>query len=356
MRAVAISSLGIILLIMLLDGSDQANFMSARGIAPIYGFYNSLYRLPDFILKTLPLIILISGMITFIKLSKSLEIIAAKTSGVTFTNILIGPIILTCFIGLISTALLNPLVSYTNSFSNQYLISLGITKPTEIQLDTKGIFLREASDTGFVITRADKINNIGTILYNINRLEFNRENILQKRIHSAESRLIDGAWILTDATVWQMHTIDNIKNISKDHRSEIKYATEVTQEQILNSFADPSMISIWNLPKFINQLKISGFEARKHIRYFQTELARPLILLAMLLLGCAFTTTSTVRKSISVIIVLSLMSGFGLYSFDRLIASLADNNQVPIFISSVGPPLSGIFLSLSILIYREESK
>ncbi len=356
MRAVAISSLGIILLIMLLDGSDQANFMSARGIPPLYGFYNSLYRLPDFILKTLPLIILISGMITFIKLSKSLEIIAAKTSGVTFTNILIGPIILTLMIGLITTTLLNPLASLSNSFSHQYLISLGVTKPAEIQLNTKGIFLREALKSGFIVTRADKINRIGTILYNVNRLEFNGDNILEKRVQAPKSQLIDGVWVFKDATIWQTNSINDIKNISKYTRSEIKYYTEVTQEQILNSFSDPSMISIWNLPKFIHQLQTSGFEARKHLRYFQTELARPLILLAMLLIGCAFTTTSTVRKSISVIIVLSLMSGFGLYSFDRLIASLADNNQVPIFISAVGPPLSGIFLSLSILIFREEAK
>ena len=180
--------------------------------------------------------------------------------------------------------------------------------------------------------------------------------MLKKRVHSTKSKLIEGDWLLTDATIWEMHSENNIKHISKDYQSEIKYSTEVTQEQILNSFADPTMISIWNLPKFIHQLKVSGFEARKHLRYFQAELARPLILLAMLLIGCAFTTTSTVRRSISVIIVLSLMSGFSLYSFDRLIASLADNNQVPIFISSVGPPLSGIFLALSILIYREESK
>ena len=69
-KAVVFTSIGIIFLILLLDGSDQANFMSTRGIPPIHGFYHSLYRLPDFLLKTLPLIILISGMVTFIKLSK----------------------------------------------------------------------------------------------------------------------------------------------------------------------------------------------------------------------------------------------------------------------------------------------
>ncbi len=97
-KAVSWSAVGIIFLILLLDGSDQANFMSTRGITPIHGLYNSLYRLPDFLLQTLPLIVLVSAMVTFIRLSKSMEIIAAKTSGFTINQILIGPVSITLLI------------------------------------------------------------------------------------------------------------------------------------------------------------------------------------------------------------------------------------------------------------------
>ena len=42
--------------------------------------------------------------------------------------------------------------------------------------------------------------------------------------------------------------------------------------------------------------------------------------------------------------------------FDRLVSSLADNHQLPLLISSVGPPLCGIFLSISILMFLEDIK
>ena len=356
LKAIGLTAIGIIMLTLLLDGSDQANFMSSRGLPPINGLYNALYRLPDFLLKTLPLIILISGMVTFIRLSKSLEIIAAKASGFTFFHILIGPIFLTLMIGILATGLLNPITSITNSISNQYLISLGVTKPSEIQLKSKGIFLREKIGSGYAIITADKINNIGTTLYNVKRLEFNNENALINRSQSPSSLLVENAWVLQDATNWQNLTINGIKKIKKSSYQELKFYTNITHEQILNSFSDPSMISIWNIPKFIQQLKNSGFEARKHLRYFYAELTRPLTLIAMLLIGCAFTSTAVIRQPISVIIVMSLLSGFILYSFDRVIASLADNNQLPILLSSIGPPLCGIFLSLSIFIFREEMR
>ncbi len=354
LRAVGWSALGIIFLILLLDGSDQANFMSIRGITPIHGLYNSLYRLPDFLLQTLPLIVLISGMVTFIRLSKSLEIVAAKTSGFTIRQILIGPVSMTLLIGIMATAFLNPISSAMNSSSNQYLISLGISNATDIQLNSKGIFLREEFESGHVVIIADKIDSLGTTLYNVRRMELSKDNVFLSRVQAPTSNLIENSWIMKDATSWQIIKQGDTKKIDKSTNTELTFNTSITEEQILNSFSDPRMISIWQLPNFINQLQNSGFDARRHLRYFQTELARPLILISMLLVACAFTTTIKIRKSLSIAIVLCLLTGFSLYSFGRLISSLADNHQLPLIISSIGPPLCGIFISLSILMYRED--
>ena len=356
LKAVSWSALGILLLILLLDGSDQANFMSTRGITPIHGLYNSLYRLPDFLLQTLPLIVLVSAMVTFIRLSKSMEIIAAKTSGFTINQILIGPVSMTLLIGIMATAFLNPISSAMNSSSNQYLISLGISNATEIQLNSKGIFLREEFESGYVVIMADKIDSLGTTLYNAKRLALSKENVFLSRVQAPTSTLIENSWRMKDATSWQIVNQGDTKRIDKSTHTELTFDTSITQEQILNSFSDPRTISIWQLPKFINQLQTSGFDARRHLRYFQTELARPLILLSMLLVACAFTTTIKIRKSLSITVVLCLLTGFALYSFDRLISSLADNHQLPLLISSVGPPLCGIFLSLSILMFLEDIK
>ena len=49
LKAIGLTAIGIIMLTLLLDGSDQASFMSSRGLPPINGLYNALYRLPDFL-------------------------------------------------------------------------------------------------------------------------------------------------------------------------------------------------------------------------------------------------------------------------------------------------------------------
>jgi len=284
-----------------------------------------------------------------------MEIIAAKTSGFTIYKILIGPVSMTLLIGIMATAFLNPISSAMNSSSNQYLISLGISNATEIQLNSKGVFLREEFETGYVVIMADKIDNLGTTLYNAKRLALSKENVFLSRVQAPTSTLIENSWRMKDATSWQIVNQGYTKRIDELTHTELTFDTSITQEQILNSFSDPRTISIWQLPKFINQLQTSGFDAKRHQRYFQTELARPLTLLAMLLIACSFTTTIKIRRSLSITVVLCLLTGFSLYSFGRLISSLADNNQLPLLISSVGPSLCGIFLSISILMFREDT-
>ena len=255
-----------------------------------------------------------------------------------------------------ATAFLNPISSAMNSSSNQYLISLGISNPTDIQLNSKGVFLREEFESGYVVIMADKIDDLGSTLYNAKRLELSKETIFLSRVQSPTATLSENSWIMEDATSWQIIKQGNTKKIDKSTHKQLNFDTSITQEQILNSFSDPRTISIWQLPKFINQLQTSGFDANRHKRYFLTELARPVILLSMLLIACSFTTTIKIRKSLSITVVLCLLTGFSLYSFDRLISSLADNHQLPLLISSVGPPLCGIFLSLSILMFLEDIK
>ena len=223
-----------------------------------------------------------------------------------------------------------------------------------IQLNSKGIFLREEFESGHVVIIADKIDSLGTTLYNVRRIELSKDNVFLSRVQAPTSNLIENSWIMKDATSWQIVKQGDTKKIDKSTNTELTFNTSITEEQILNSFSDPRMISIWQLPNFINQLQNSGFDARRHLRYFQTELARPLILISMLLIACAFTTTIKMRKSLSITVVLCLLTGFSLYSFGRLISSLADNHQLPLLISSAGPPLCGIFLSLSILMFRED--
>ena len=89
--------LSVLFLIILIDGSDQINYMSKNGLDIIIALKSTTYRLPSIIIDTIPLIIMIGSLITFISLSKSNELTIIKSSGKSALRLLLVPLIITVF-------------------------------------------------------------------------------------------------------------------------------------------------------------------------------------------------------------------------------------------------------------------
>ena len=71
LRGLMWAFLSVFFLIILIDGSDQINYMSKNGLDPVTALKSTFYRSPSIIIDTIPLIIMIGSLITFIGLSRS---------------------------------------------------------------------------------------------------------------------------------------------------------------------------------------------------------------------------------------------------------------------------------------------
>ena len=128
----------------------------------------------------------------------------------------------------------------------------------------------------------------------------------------------------------------------------------LTPSQIRDSFASPSSISIWNLPAFIDRLTTAGFSSRRHEVYLQTELAQPIFLLAMLLIGAGFTMRHQRGGRTGMMVLSAILLCFGLYFLRNFAAILGENGQIPVALAAWAPPLAGIGLSLGFLLHTED--
>ena len=107
-------------------------------------------------------------------------------------------------------------------------------------------------------------------------LNFNTDGLPLSRIEAQSALLEEGGWSLKNAKLWPLATSDGRPaNPERDAvvHQELFLPTTLTEEQIRDSFAEPSAISVWELPAFIQQLENAGFAARAHSVYLQSELA-----------------------------------------------------------------------------------
>jgi len=130
--------------------------------------------------------------------------------------------------------------------------------------------------------------------------------------------------------------------------------TDLTVEQILDSFSPPQTIPFWELSAFIERLEISGFSATRHRQFFQSALATPALYVAMVLIGAGFTMRHARFGKFGLMVLMTVLAGFTLYSFNNVAASLGAAGTIPVAVAAWAPSLSAVLLVLGLLLHLED--
>ncbi len=329
--------------------------MARNNLSAIIGLKSAIFRSPAVLLETLPLIIMLGSLITFISLSKSSELIILRASGRSALKILLVPIMITFCIGVLATMVANPLVAVSIKASENFLDEIGLKSRSFLSVSEDGIWLREIMPDKQAVIKADRTNSTGNLLFNVTLFEFDGEDNLRRRIIAKKGTLKSGQWILEDASIWMPKSTSPINQAFFFTEVEKLYLkTELTQSQILDSFADPKAINFWFLSSFINKLELSGFSALRHKLFLQTELARPFFLVAMFLIGAIFSLRQAKFSQTSILVLLSVSSGFLLFTIKRITESFGGVQEIPIVLAAFGPSISGILLCVGFLLHFED--
>ena len=130
--------------------------------------------------------------------------------------------------------------------------------------------------------------------------------------------------------------------------------SDLTQDQIRDSFGTPASVPIWELNSYIDQLERAGFSARSHRVWMQMELALPFMMVAMVLIGAGFTMRHTRFGRTGMMVLGALGLGFAMYFIRNFAQILGENGQIPIYLAAWSPPIAAILVSLGILLNLED--
>ncbi|NND42757.1 MAG: LptF/LptG family permease, partial [Silicimonas sp.] len=97
-----------------------------------------------------------------------------------------------------------------------------------------------------------------------------------------------------------------------------------------------------------------GFSARIHRTFLHMELALPILLVAMVLVGAGFTMRHTRFGRTGMMVMFALMLGFSLYFIRNFAAILGENGQIPVLMAAWGPPVAAVLLPLGLLLHLED--
>lgn len=352
LRAFLMTAAILAMVFMLMDMVEQIRKFDSTTVGFAELVELVVTNMPEWMYRILPLVVILATLSMFLGLARSSEMVVTRASGRSALITLIAPVLTVFAIGLLSVAILNPLAAATAKQYDLLEARYAGDRAQIMSISSEGVWLRQGSETGQTVIRAQRSGVTGTLLFDVTFFAFDTDGHPTRRITAAEARLDLGRWSLRDAKVWDL-TKDNAESAAITHRFYF-VASNLTETQIEDSFGKPSTISIWDLPGFVSQLEQAGFSARAHQVWLQMELATPLFLVAMVLIGAGFTMRHTRFGHTGVMVLMALIFGFGIYFIRNFAQILGENGQIPVLVAAWTPPVAAILMSLGILLHLED--
>ncbi len=308
---------------------------------------------PQGLYRILPLVMILAAIALFLTLARTSELVVARAAGRSALRSLAGPVAASLLVGLIAIGVLNPIVAGTIKARDTAERQLALGTTNVMSVSREGVWLRQGGAQGQTVIHAARANLDGTRLDDVSFTTFAPGGGPTRRIDAAQAVLVTGAWELTAAKIWSFAPGTNPE---REARTAAAYvlASDLTAAQIRDSFGPPEAIPLWDLPAFIADLDRAGFSAIKHRVWFQTELALPLLLAAMVLVGAGFTMRQVRSGRTGTMVLLALLAGFGIFFLRNFAQVLGETGQLPVILAAWAAPAAAVLFALGLLLNLED--
>jgi lipopolysaccharide export system permease protein len=312
-----------------------------------------IYKLPETIERILPFVVLFAGLFTFWRLTRSQELIVARSAGVSAWQFMAPALTVTLVFAIINIAVINPIGAVMNARYRTMEMHYLERVPT-LELTGAGLWLRQrgagggsGGDNRRYLLHADHIEMDPLTLTPLMALIYDKDDNYLGRVDAPQAVLRDGAWEAPDAWV-------NWDQQPPQHLDEWVLPTSLSLAKIQESMAAPNTISFWELPRFIRALKTIGLPQTRHQLAFQSLLSQPMLLCAMVFFAASFALRMNRRGGVTGMIVGGVLLGSFVYTLNNVVDALGQNQTLPVVLAAWAIPAVALALSNAALLHLED--
>jgi lipopolysaccharide export system permease protein len=310
--------------------SEKINFKTNDNFISIL-IYLSLLKLPLTIKNILPISILISSVLTFIKWRQNNYFVIVRTVGISLKKTIFLPCALVLFIGVLSIFFLHPLANYCNfkykSLENKYF---GHKVQETISLSKNGIWIRKKTSDGFLIIKSENITKNKNILNNVEIFRFDNNNNFINKIIANTASLQGNILLLKKGK----NLNPQIKNKFFDIFS-IKLSNKFKTFNLNSELAENmNLVDLYN---YITLMKNLGVNYSNHLIYLLKQLFQPILIVSLILISAPLILKNNERKFPLTIMCLTILIGFVIYFLVDFMYVLGSMEKLNPYIAGIGP-------------------
>lgn len=308
----------------------------------------ALLKLPHTGEMILPFTILFGSMYTFYRLTRSQELIVARSAGVSVWQFLLPGVVAAAIVALFILTTYNPvaasMLTRYETLENKYLRG----QSSLMSLSSTGLWVRQHNaDGGYSLLNGEQLIQENRELRQVMIFRFNKDDQFIERIDADRAVLKGNHWELSN--IWLTERDD-----PPIREKTMQIPTDINFAKIQDSFAPPETLSFWALPGFINTLRKSGFNAIRHRLHWHRLLALPILFSAMMMTAAAFALRLPRRGQTGALLSAGLISGFLIYFLSDLIYAYGLSGQIPVVLAAWTPAIVILCAGTAILLHMED--
>lgn len=311
----------------------------------------AFFRVPSLLEKISPFAVLIGGMLTLTRLTRTQELVISRASGVSAMQFLTPAFLLYGAIGLFLLAVFNPISAVMLSRYEQLEARYFSGRASLLSVSSSGLWLRQQDvENGKrveKIVHALRISQKDLELYDFIIFMFDENNRFHRRIDAEKARLEPGRWVIDQALI-------TAPNQPARREAQVIVPTSLTLNQLQDSFAAPETLSFWQLTSFIKALEQAGFSAIKHRMHWHKTLAIPLFLCAMIMIAATFALRLQRGTRPGVVISAGVFTGFAIYFISDIVYAMGLSGSIPVAMAAWAPTVCSLLVGIALLLHYED--
>lgn len=346
--AVVLVFVGMFLLIALLDYIELMRRSSdIPKVSALLVAKASFFRVPQVVERLLPFCVLIGAMVSYLNLSRRLELVVARGAGVSAWQFIAPALAVAFALGIAATAVYNPIAAVLREQSKR--IEAELFGPSSEGLGGGGgtFWASQRDSAGSTIINAKASRDQGAELSGVTVFTFDAAGRFKERIEARSATLRPGAWQVYDARIYAPEKIPVEQPV-------FTLKTSLTPEQARESFATPETVPFWELPAYITIADHAGLVAAGYKLQFQKLVAQPFLLAAMVLLAAAVSLRFFRFGGVQKMVLGGVIAGFLLYVLSKVTDDLSRAELLQPVAAAWLPVFVGGVTGFIALLYQED--
>lgn len=346
---VLVAAGAVCLAIILVDVVEQLrNVAGVPGGSTITALKFTLMRTPAILEQALPFAVLVGSIVTFMRLSRSSEVVAMRASGVSTWRFISPVAVLAALIGIFTALVLGPAASALNArYEAQQQALLGGTSVVNGQSNGTSTWRRDRGEQQYFTINYQGSDNDVYKVVTVFTFSIADSSFVSRFDAKTAQRTLE-AWTLNDVTETRVGGVPVssprvVLKLNKDALAESR-----------SGDGSAKSIPVWDLPDFARSAALSGGSPQRYWLAFHRKLALPVTLLSMSLIAAVLSLSTNRSGGRALMTAAAIGAGLVIYFVNDLSGALATSGYAPSWIAAWAPPLTALFIAMATVSFRED--